>query len=315
MLFKTTLHIPQTPVLGCRDKYVFSGSCFSENIGLRMRSVGLDVCINPNGILFNPLSVAGSLRRIFSGKAYEADELDMVGDLYFSWQHHGSYKSVRTKDILDSMNSDLSTATDLLRAGCVLVLTWGTAYYYTLRSGGQVVANCHKQPSHLFEKVFAEPDEIVDVYQDLLSGLWHKYPQTKVILTISPVRHLKDGFIKNQQSKASLVLAAAKLVQLYEGRLLYFPAYEIVLDELRDYRFYAADMVHPAEMTIEYIWERFKESFFGEDEQQILKEAEEIARLKNHRPLFPESVANQRFEAARSVRIRDFSARYPYLKI
>jgi len=280
-----------------------------------MKSVGLDVCINPNGILFNPLSVAVSLRRIMEGKAYEADELDLVGDLYLSWQHHGSYKSVRSADILDSINRDLKTAESHLRAGCVLALTWGTAYYYILRSNGEIVANCHKQPSHLFKKAFAEPDEIVDFYQDLLSALWQRYPQTKVILTISPVRHLKDGFVENQQSKASLVLAAGKLVQLYEGRLMYFPAYEIILDELRDYRFYAADMVHPAEMAIEYVWERFKESFFGEDEQQVLKEADEIARLKNHRPLFPESEANQRFEAIRNVRIRDFSARYPYLKI
>jgi hypothetical protein len=196
-----------------------------------------------------------------------------------------------------------------------MIITLGTAWVYQFKETGQVVSNCHKLPDRLFIRKILSTQEIIDEWQVLLQQLWELNPELKILFTVSPIRHWKDGAHGNQLSKATLLLAIDKLQQTYPERISYFPSYEIMIDELRDYRFYADDLLHPSMQAIAYIWERFSESMFSSKTILLLKEWEELLKAVQHKPFQPNSEAYKRFLSQTLLKMEDFQKRYPFFDI
>lgn len=192
-----------------------------------------------------------------------------------------------------------------------MVITLGTAYVYRLKTTGEVVANCHKLPEKMFDRSMLSVEEIVSEWKGLLLSLWEQCPEMKLVFTVSPIRHIKDGAHGNQLSKATLLLSADALQKSFPERIAYFPAYEIMMDELRDYRFYADDMLHPSAFAVDYIWQRFTESYLSDEAKTFLKEWDEIRRAINHRPLHPESKAYKDFLSQTLLKMERLSGKFP----
>lgn len=277
-------------------KLMLLGSCFVENIGARLEYFKFQTEINPCGIVYNPCSVAETLDMLLTERQfYESDLLQHNGK-WVSLSHHGSFSAVRAEDCLSNINNRLANACAYLKKTDVLVITWGTAWVYRFRRTGQIVSNCHKFPASDFERFCLEVDEIVDIYTVLLRRLWQLNPEMKIVFTVSPVRHWKDGAHGNQLSKAVLLLAIDRLQRLYES-VVYFPSYEIVMDELRDYRFYGEDMLHLGGQGIEYIWEKFSDSYIFPETRMWMKKVDKLNRILQHRPFDADSDDTRRLYA------------------
>lgn len=285
--FQTPVGIPFPPwKTGYPQKYLFMGSCFTENIGLKMKEMKFKVDINPFGILYNPLSMAYALQRLISPVPFQESDLVTHGGLWHSFMHHGSFSSVYPESALAKMNQRLQESSCFLRETDILLLTFGTSWVYELMSSGEIVSNCHKIPAGQFKRSRLTVPEILHTCREMLEKLWWVNPAVKIVFTVSPIRHLKDGAVENQLSKASLLLAVDSLVKDYgNDRCAYFPAYEMVMDELRDYRFYAEDMIHLAPVTVNYIWEKFMEWMLDEKTVGIMKEIAPLRAAEDHRPL------------------------------
>jgi len=264
------------------------GSCFATNISQRLARAKFDVAVNPFGVLFNPASIALALDRMVVGNAYTVNELATVGDLWFSWEHHGSLAASTQGEAVDKANAALAQGVAALHDADVLIVTLGTAWVY--ERAGRVVGNCHKAPAAEFSRRRMETDEVVQT----LAAAFAKLPGKRIILTVSPVRHIKDGLAENSLSKATLIVAAHRLAEA-DSRVAYFPAYEIVMDDLRDYRFYAADMLHPSEQAVDYIWEKFCEAAMSADTRKVVSEAEQLAAAMAHRPANPAADSHRLF--------------------
>lgn len=274
--------------VGYATRIMLVGSCFVENIGARLSRFGFQADINPCGIVYNPLSVADTIDLLLKGKEFSVSDLLENQGKWVSLRHHGSFSAATPEECLRKINDRLRDSADRLRQADVLLLTWGTAWVYRHRSSGLVVSNCHKFLAADFDRSRLEVDQIVAVYAELLERLWRLNPRLRVLFTVSPVRHWKDGAHGNQLSKAVLLLAVDRLVNQFE-QVSYFPAYEIVMDELRDYRFYGEDMAHLSEVGVEYIWERFKENYMTLETQAIMKRVDKLVRVLEHRPFEPDS--------------------------
>ena len=261
------------------------GSCFADNVGEYLQKAKFDIEINPYGTLYNPESIANALDRLMSGKKYGMEELQKSGEIWYSYHHHGKFSSTSAETTLHNINSSYERATALLSRCERLVVTFGTAYVYRLKSNGETVANCHKQPAQLFERTLLTVDEIVTRWDALLQQFAVHAPQCKVLFTVSPIRHMSDGAHNNQLSKATLLLAVDKLCKSHSDMCDYFPAYEIVLDELRDYRFYADDMAHPSSQAVAYICERLGDTYFTDETRSKAEQCLKIDRSLHHRPL------------------------------
>lgn len=244
------------------SRLMMLGSCFAENMGSKFSYYKFDVDVNPCGIIYNPLSVANVLRLIVEGKQFEKSDLRQVGGKWVSLYHHGAFSSTDPDECLRRINDRLTKATGELRTLDLLVITWGTAWVYRYTRENIVVSNCHKIPSQEFERSRLSVEDIVKEYLVLIGRLREINPGLRILFTVSPIRHWKDGAHGNQLSKATLLLAIDRLREELQ-HVYYFPAYEIVLDELRDYRFYADDMLHMSGFTVDYIWERFLYSFIS----------------------------------------------------
>ena len=238
------------------SKLMMLGSCFAENIGSKFSYYKFDVDVNPCGIIYNPLSVANVLRLIMEGKRFEKNDLRKVGEKWVSLYHHGAFSSTDPDECLSRINGRLEKAAEELCSLDLLVITWGTAWVYKHVRENMIVSNCHKIPAQEFERSRLSVENIVEEYVELIERLREINPGLRILFTVSPIRHWKDGAHGNQLSKATLLLAIDQLREKLEY-VYYFPAYEIVLDELRDYRFYADDMLHVSGFTVDYIWERF----------------------------------------------------------
>lgn len=259
------------------------GSCFVENIGQKLDHFGFQVDINPCGIVYNPLSVAASLNFILDHKRFlEADLLQNDGK-WVSLSHHGSFSAFQAEACLQKINERLEKAAEHLRKTDVLMITWGTSWVYRYRKNGGVVSNCHKFPAADFERFRLDEDEIFRVYTALISKLQALRPDLKILFTVSPIRHWKDGAHGNQLSKAVLLLAVDKLMRSFNC-ISYFPSYEIVMDELRDYRFYAEDMLHISQQGIDYIWEKFRDVYISKDAQVWMERVGKLNKILQHRP-------------------------------
>lgn len=313
--FFTKINIPESSIkIDYHDRLMTLGSCFAENIGKKLNNAFFQIKINPFGVLYNPFSIIDSIEKMLSESFYTYDEIFENQSLWSSFSHSSFFSGVTKEECFQKINQSLDNARLQLQQTTVLLITFGTAQIYEDIRSGRVVANCHKFPSRCFTHRRLSVDEIVKAYNDVLPALKQRFPQLKIIFTVSPIRHWKDGAFENNLSKSTLLLSINRLV---EGCPFahYFPAYEIQMDELRDYRFYNRDMLHPNEIAIDYIWQRFSETYFEEETVRIKKMAEQLYADLNHRPLHPTSKEYQLFLQSIEKRKMDITSKYPFLKI
>ena len=271
--------------IGYNDSMLFVGSCFAENMGMRMSDMGFNVNINPFGIMYNPLSMADALNRCLDGNTIGESNLVQRDGLWHSWLHHGRFSHYDKSQCLQACNQAIMEAHAFLETCNTVIFTFGSAWHYRLKSDDSVVANCHKVPAATFEKRLATLEESLKLWNPLIERLLDG--GRRVVLTISPVRHQAYGAHGNQLGKAVLMLMVDKLMSNFQskGGLEYFPSYEIVVDELRDYRFYADDMAHPSSLAEEIVWRRFQNVFFDDQTKTRCDAACEELRRKAHRPI------------------------------
>lgn len=297
MKFTTEVDIPSSSWgISHTDSLMALGSCFAENIGRRLRAGRFKTDLNPFGVLYNPESLAMALKRLLEPTPFVYADLFRNEGVYHSYAHHSRFSAINKEDCLQGINERLHASAEQLKSEVSrLLITFGTSYVYRLRSTNEVVANCHKMRDDLFIRERLSVESIVSQWKPILQQLLNQQPTLKILFTVSPIRHWKDGAHANQLSKSILLLAIDELMQHFPQHTAYFPAYEIVLDELRDYRFYAADMIHPSETAIEYLWMRFAKAYFPEDTLQTLKQIEEVEKALKHRPFNPESEGYKQF--------------------
>lgn len=314
MDFQTKVELPAgLPSITHAERILLMGSCFAENIGALLTENKFCVDMNPFGILYNPFSVSAALVEILTGKEYQEKDLFMYKEYWHSPMHHGSFSSSSQEEVLQKINTRLGEAHRSVHGLNWLMLTFGTAYVYEQKETRQVVANCHKLPENRFNRRLLSVDEIVNEYTSLITGMVARNSNLKILFTVSPIRHVRDGMHANQLSKSTLLLAIDRLQLLFPEHVFYFPSYEIVQDELRDYRFYADDMLHPSPVTVRYLWERFSDTFFSVETKQVIAAVEDISRDLSHKPFHPESEAYQRFLGQIVLKIERLNGKYPYL--
>lgn len=295
MKHKTTIEISAaTFQIQYKDSILSLGSCFAENIVRNLQQLRYNTAINPFGTLYNPISIRNSLALLLNSYEFEHQDLFFHNGLWNSFQHHSSFSSVNPSVTLEKINIELVKARARLQQSSVLIITLGTAWVFELKKTEKVVSNCHKLPANKFNRKRLSVDEIVKSMTPLFHYLKQHLPQLNIILTVSPIRHLKDGFVENQLSKATLLLATEELVQQNDF-IHYFPAYEIMMDDLRDYRYYADDLVHPSNLAIDYIWELFGGSYLDKKEQSIRNSIQKLQKALQHRSFNPTSEAHQQF--------------------
>jgi len=270
------------------------GSCFTDNIGNILSALRFDTTINPCGIVYNPESVATSLDLIMDNKVFTKDDLLKVGEQWVSLKHHGSFSSKDYNLCLKKINDNISLASKKILSSKFLIITLGTSWVYRYSETGEIVSNCHKIPASKFERFRLDTDEIVIKYTTLIKKLRNINKDIKIIFTVSPIRHWKDGAHGNQLSKSVLLLAIDKLKDLFNN-IYYFCAYELMMDELRDYRFYSDDMLHPSKLAVEYIWDRFKQDFISPSCFDLMKFIEKLNKKEAHRPTNVDSEEYKRF--------------------
>ena len=272
------------------------GSCFADNIAKRLQRAKFDTTAAPTGILFNPESIARTIERFDraredKGSLPTIKELHQANGVWYNYDFHSSLSHIDADVALAQMSDAVMRGAEALAEAKVVIITFGTAFVYRLNESGDVVANCHKQPQRLFSREMLSAEDIVQRYNALLQG---PLADKRVIFTLSPVRHLGDGLEQNSLSKATLRVAIAEIVAK-NSNADYFPSYEIMIDELRDYRFYADDMAHPSALAVEYIWERFSQTALSEATLDAIKRIEHIMAAAEHRPFNPESDAHRAF--------------------
>lgn len=312
----TRVEIPRS-VFGISylDRLLFLGSCFADYTGTKLVEHGWDACVNPFGVLYNPLSVALGCQRLLRPYPFVESDLFEYQGMAHSFMHNGLFSNQSAAAALDGMNRSLSEAAACLSGVSCLAITFGTACVYRLKSDGRPVANCHKLPASCFDRELLPVDRIVREWSVLLEELRTVNPKLKVILTVSPVRHWKDGAHLNQISKSTLLLAEQALATQYAGWVSYFPAYELMMDELRDYRFYAEDMLHPSKVAVDYIWERFCDVYMNDRTKEDVKEVEAILRDTLHRPFHPSSDSYQRFLEQLLSKIKQLQDKHPFIRL
>ncbi len=312
LCFRTIVHAGKAPFeINHQSTILFMGSCFSENIGEKLITLKFNVDLNPFGIIFNPASIAICLERIIQEKFFVDNELVQYNDIWHSMLHHSQFSSLSKSETLEKINHRLQTSIHQLKTADYLFLTFGTAYVYLYKPTNQIVANCHKIPASNFERRLLTVSEIVETYRLLISSIKSLNNQIKIIFTVSPVRHLSDGANGNNVSKATLLLAVHQLCA--EGYGYYFPAYEIVCDDLRDYRFYAKDLVHPSDEAIEYIFDNFSDAYFSESTISLNKEIMEVHLAMQHKLEFPEHPSVNVFKTSMLKKIDNLVKQYPFL--
>ncbi|MBQ8099807.1 MAG: GSCFA domain-containing protein [Paludibacteraceae bacterium] len=305
MQLTTPVHIaPADWQITYQDRLLLLGSCFTDHIGRRLEQSYFRVAVNPFGVLYNPLSIAQCLEVLLGLKPFSVPQQTVFyGGLWHSMLHHGSFSSADRRQFEAAVGQSILSGRQALEDASVLLLTFGTAWVYEYE--GEVVANCHKLPASAFTRRRLQVDEVVEVWRRLLA-----LPQLQgkhVVFTVSPIRHLKDGLHENQLSKATLLLALDRL------GVGCFPAYEIMQDELRDYRFYAADMVHPSDVAVDYIWERFCSTYFSENTRGEMRVLQQLYHDRMHRPLHPDTEEYRHFCEQTEEKARVLREKYPWI--
>lgn len=297
-----------------QDGILLIGSCFTEHIGNALMELKFDALQNPNGILFDPSSVASALiSYIENGKASEADLFEL-NETWQSWQHHGRFAATRKDEVLSAINQARDAAHRQLKKAKWLIITLGTSFSYRLADKNMPVANCHRAPQNWFHKHLMSTEETIIALDNALYRLFQFNPQLRVMFTVSPVRHVRDGVVENNRSKARLLEAVHHLVGKFD-RLYYFPAYELVIDVLRDYRFYDIDLVHPNYQATSFVIEEFMEHCVDKNAVLLSKEVQQLVTARKHKPFQPSTEAHRKFLRSHAEKTRSLMNAYPFLKL
>ncbi|HEY1031663.1 MAG TPA: GSCFA domain-containing protein [Flavipsychrobacter sp.] len=307
------LDIPPLPrPITYTDKILLIGSCFTENMSERLVQHKFKTLSNPHGILFNPLSVAHSLDSYIDNIQYRKEDLFYLNELYNSWDHHTRFSHTNADAAIAGINQSQQQAADFIKEANWVIITLGSAFQYYLVDGNRPVANNHRAPAQWFQKKLLTIEEITASLEKTLQRLHTLNPSAQVLFTISPVRHIRDGVVDNNRSKARLIEVVHALCQSHMFAH-YFPAYELIIDILRDYRYYDIDMVHPNYLATSFVWEHFVKSCISADAQKVMKEVHDIAIARAHKTRFPDTEAHAKFKAGYLAKVADIQLRHPYL--
>ena len=312
-LFRTEITPePLKPKISYQDQVMLIGSCFTEHIGEHLANYKLTTDLNPFGIVYNPLSIASQINALLDPAAYSESDLIHHLDLWHSPDHHGKFSHPDKTVCLNRIYARLMDSARFLRSANFLILTLGSARAYFHRETDQLFSNCHQIPATQFTSRMLSVEEITQKLGDALDKLCVRQPTTTILLNISPVRYLSLGNFDNQVSKSTLILAARNLVE-HNSRIIYFPSYEIFMDDLRDYRFYEDDMIHPGSAGVEYVWNLFVKAAIDRKSRVIMQEIDTIRRAMGHRSKGFMTPAHQLFLDQYLKKVRELSNRYPFL--
>ena len=315
MEFRTTVKTGENRSwLHHSDSVVLLGSCFSDNIGAKMHGALINAMVNPMGTLYNPLSIARGVKLLIAGEPIAGQDLFMQGGVWNSYDFHSRHSLPDKQATINHMNRQIEVGHTALKQASLLTVTLGTAIVYRLRSTGDVVANCHKVPQHEFTRKMVTVAEAVQTLDDMLTRVHEFNPELRVILTVSPIRHIADGLDTNSLSKALLRVAIHEVIAVHRDYCDYFPAFEIMMDDLRDYRFYSNDMVHPSDMAVEYIWQAFQATYLDDRSALAVARCERIHKRLQHRPMSTNRETVDRFNADTASVVRNLIKEYPYLE-
>ena len=294
------------------DRLLLTGSCFSSQIGSKLAQSGWHTTINPAGVMYNPLSIAAQINRWIQNKKPEPDELFLHQGLWRHADWHSSFAAATKEAALETLADSVSAGRNALQEANVLILTPGTARVYERAADGHLMANNHKLPSSDLNNRILSFREVKQCLEELFSELTIFRPDLQIILTLSPVRHIRDGLEMNAYSKAILLSAIREVLQ-HQTSASYFPSYEIMVDELRDYRFYEADLIHPNAVATDHIWNIFQQVALDTSGRQQVKEVEQYRSMAAHRILHPDAEESTRFREKLSAIKQALQARYPHL--
>ena len=313
-----------------RDKILLVGSCFTEHIGNALENLKFSVLQNPNGILFEPASVCKSLLSYVQNKKYKEADLFQLNEVWHSWEHHSRFSDINPTNAVSRINESQQKAHEFLKEANWIIITLGSSFCYRLtevaasskispstlmeRGQGGEVANCHRAPAQWFTKHLLEVEEITSMLDDCMKQLLQHNPKLNIIFTVSPVRHIRDGVVENNRSKARLIESVHNIVSRFE-QVHYFPAYELVIDVLRDYRFYDIDLVHPNYAATEFVLEKFAESCIDDQTQQLMQEVKKIVIARKHKPFQPETKVHQQFLMSHFEKAKALQEKYPFLNL
>jgi len=313
MQFFANINIkPLEPPITYKNKILLTGSCFTEHIGNFLLENKFDVLQNPNGILFDPVSVSSSLLSYIQYKKYTEEDLFYLNEAWHSWKHHSRFSDSDKTECLKHINESQQHANQFLKKADWLIITLGSSFTYKLVENSESVANCHKAPAQNFTKHLNTIEEIITAFDNVIHQLFHFNSRLKIIFTISPVRHLRDGVVDNNRSKARLVEAVHHLVNKFD-RLYYFPAYELVIDILRDYRFYDIDLAHPNHAATHFVLEKFSEACFDQSTRDLMEEVKKIVIAKKHKPFNSQSSLHKKFLQQQLEKTKRILQMHPYL--
>lgn len=323
MEFMLPIHIEKTdPAIRISDKIMLTGSCFTEHIGKALGDLKFPVLQNPHGILFGPDAVCKSLLSYIQNKQYGEADLFQLNEVWHSWDHHSRFSQTSTGEALAGINTSQQAAHDFLSNADWLIITLGSSFTYRLTHHADTaslpirdsVANCHRAPADWFSKEMLETETIISLMEDCLEQLKAFNPRLKFIFTVSPVRHIRDGVVENNRSKARLIEAVHVICSRFEPAF-YFPAYELVIDVLRDYRFYDIDMVHPNYAATEFVMEKFTEHCIDPASRELMQEIRRIVIARKHRPFQPATKAHQQFLQNHFEKTKAMQEQYPFLDL
>jgi len=303
----------QTPTINYHSKLVLLGSCFAENMAEKFSYYKFQNEVNPFGVLFHPVAILDLLTRAYQNTVYTEKDVFFSNGCWQSFQAHSKLNSISQSEILERLNTALKLTQNHLKNASHVILTFGTAWIYEHIASKTTVANCHKQSQNEFKKSILSVDQLQITFESISSILKSFNPEVSLIFSISPVRHLKDGFVENNQSKAHLIAALHSVINSTENTY-YFPSYELLMDELRDYRFYKEDMVHPNSIAINYIWEKFQSIWIDEKVNAIMHEVNQLQKGFAHKPFNPLSTEHTLFLSSLTKKAKALESQFPFMK-
>ncbi|MEZ4874148.1 MAG: GSCFA domain-containing protein [Flavobacteriaceae bacterium] len=306
--------VPQEPQIDYGSKLVLLGSCFTENIGGKLDYFQFRNCQNPFGVIFNPVSLSNLVVRAVKNDFFTEEDVFEQQGLWHCFEVHSTLSQLQKEALLKQLNELLKAVKKDLSEASHIILTLGSAWVYRFKETQNMVANCHKVPQNQFSKELLSVEEIRNSLARLISEIQAINPKGTVIFTVSPVRHLKDGFVENNRSKAHLISALHELLANHP-QYYYFPSYELMMDELRDYRFYATDLLHPNELAIDYLWEKFLAVWVSHTTEGLRKEIDSIQKRLQHKPHHPESEAHLAFQKKLQESIESVKQQLPFISL
>ncbi|MDA9056286.1 GSCFA domain-containing protein [Flavobacteriaceae bacterium] len=303
----------QEPTIGYNSKLVLLGSCFAENMAEKLSYYKFQNEVNPLGVLFHPVAILDLLTRAHQNTPYNERDVFFSNGCWQSFRAHSRLNSTSQAEILERLNTALKLTQNQLQNASHVIITFGTAWVYEHIESKTTVANCHKQPQKEFKKSILSVDQLQETFESICSVLKSFNPEVSVVFSISPVRHLKDGFVENNQSKAHLMAALHAVINTTENTH-YFPSYELLMDELRDYRFYKEDMVHPNPIAINYIWKKFQSIWINTEVNPIMQEVNQLQKGFAHKPFNPLATEHTLFLSALAKKAQALESQFPFMK-